>query len=88
MTKRGIAPHSNSLPRRGERANRSIFFGFEENGLNVRRDGVLTIRQGIEITVGAFADAERNVDVKTFQLIPPNQTDELVIYPTKKWSVD
>jgi len=88
MTKKGIAPHSNSLPRRGERANRRIFLGFEENGLDVRCDGVCAAGQGIEVAVGAFADTERNVDIETLQLIPPNQTDELVIYPTKKWSVD
>jgi DNA-binding FadR family transcriptional regulator len=45
--------------------------GFEEDGLNIRRDGVLTIRQGIEIAVRAFTDTERNVDVKTSHATPP-----------------
>jgi hypothetical protein len=44
--------------------------------LNVRCDGILTIRQGIEIAVRAFFDTERDVDVETLQLIPPN--DEIL----------
>jgi hypothetical protein len=76
MTKKGIAPHSNSLPRRGERANRRIFLGFEENGLDVRFDCVCAAGQGIEIAVGAFFNAKGDVDVKTLQLIPPN--DEII----------
>ena len=40
--------------------------------MNVRCDGILTIRQGIEIAVAAFMDAERNVDIETLQIIPPN----------------
>jgi hypothetical protein len=76
MTKKGIAPHSSSLPRRGERANRRIFLGFEENGLDVRCDGVCAAGQGIEVAVGAFFNTERNVDVETSQIIPPN--DEIL----------
>ena len=65
MTRKGIAPHSNSLPRRGERANRSIFFSFEEDGLDVGCNGICAAGQGIEIAVGAFMDAEGDVDIET-----------------------
>ena len=71
ITLNRITPHSISLPRRGERANRRIFLGFEEDGLDVRCDGICAGGEGIEVAVGAFFDTKGNVDIETSQLIPP-----------------
>ena len=40
--------------------------------MNVRCDGVCADGQGIEVAVRAFFNTERDVDVETLQLIPPN----------------
>src|SRR5208283_5429383 len=52
-----------------------VRFGFLQKCLDIRFYSRLTVGEGIEVAVAAFPDAERDVDIETFQSMPPMRLD-------------
>ena len=48
---------------------------FLQDSLDVVGDGGLAVGEGIEVAVAAFPNAERDMDVETFQSTPPVRPD-------------